>query len=535
MNYWHIQLHPNNKYWKKEKELLEKRALIGLGKSDDNDPQLLRFKNEMKKGDIVAIKNGNQLIALVKVIGDFEQTENTDELAWFKHRRAVEVLDWNNDDNFKLLQSRGTLNVCSDESAETSKTIIGWHQRVIQKRKNEKMVKLLENSKQIILQGAPGTGKTYKTAEIALQIIGKNHIDFNNRKEVMAEYKELVKKGQIAFTTFHQSMDYEEFIEGIKPEPANEGKTLSYEIKPGLFKNLCDTAKDTHSYLNILNEKLEELKEECSEDVITLTTERKKKFLIKYNGGSIFKFQPQESGNIDEDPWYPVNIDNIKKYYQYKDKSVYNLSYVRGVLKYLYSKGFPEYMPEDKFSDKKNYVLIIDEINRGNISKIFGELITLLEKDKRLGEENEVLAKLAYSGEDFGIPSNLYIIGTMNTADRSTGHIDYAIRRRFAFITLQADRKAIEKFYDINSIDTSIKDSATALFDNVKKIVEDNISQDFSADDLMIGHSYFMAKDRDSLELKLEYEIKPLLREYIKDGILFISKGDEKLIEDLTV
>ena len=158
-----------------------------------------------------------------------------------------------------------------------------------------------------------------------------------------------------------------------------------------------------------------------------------------------------------------------------------------------------------------------------NISKIFGELITLLEADKRLGSQNEIKVRLTYSPEEeFGVPSNLYIIGTMNTADRSLGYIDYAVRRRFAFVTLKSERNVIENY---NTNDET-KKSALNLFDKIITIVKESIASDFSADDMMVGHSYFLAKDNEELQLKLDFEIIPLLKEYVKDGILSLSSDE---------
>ena len=170
----------------------------------------------------------------------------------------------------------------------------------------------------------------------------------------------------------------------------------------------------------------------------------------------------------------------------------------------------------------KPYLLIIDEINRGNISKIFGELITLLEADKRIGEENELTVTLPYSQETFGVPNNLYIIGTMNTADRSVGYIDYAIRRRFAFITLKADRNVIENYYT----DENLKQKALTYFDQADALMK--VSSEYEKDDLMIGHSYFLAKNEEELQNKMVYEVRPLLMEYFNDGLLAFRKDDEE-------
>jgi 5-methylcytosine-specific restriction protein B len=159
--------------------------------------------------------------------------------------------------------------------------------------------------------------------------------------------------------------------------------------------------------------------------------------------------------------------------------------------------------------------------------------------DKGLGENNEIRVKLPYSPDDdpFGVPSNLYIIGTMNTADRSVGHIDYAIRRRFSFITLKSNLSAIETYYDDLNLDVGLKNKAIALFEQVHNIME-SIAPDFNKSDLMIGHSYFMAKSEDDLRLKVDFEIKPLLREYVKDGILLMHanvEGDIESIEEISI
>ena len=426
MNFWHMQLHPDEPDWGKERELLEKTSLIGLGDWEKGESQIENFKNRMSIGDIVAIKIGSQLIALTQVDGGWLLEKKTNEsLDWFPYRRKVKVLGWNSTERI-LPQPRGTLSICSDLSNPTSQTIINWYNMINSEIEIKKYLTLLKSKKQIILQGAPGTGKTYISAEIALKLIDEENIkgvDFSDRTSVMNAYNRAVTDGQIVFTTFHQSVDYEEFIEGIKPNIEGEG--ISYELQSGLFKELCENA---------------------------------------------------------------VEKDSL-------------------------------------------YVLIIDEINRGNISKIFGELITLLESDKRIGATNEIKARLPYSQNSFGVPQNLFIIGTMNTADRSLGYIDYAVRRRFSFVTLQSDKKILENFY--SSIE--LREKAIKLFENVKNIISENISLDFAAEDLMIGHSYFMAKDEAELTLKLDYDIKPLLKEYIKDGILNISKENESIIDVLSV
>ena len=387
-------------------------------------------------------------------------------------------------------------------------------------------VDLLKANKNLILTGAPGTGKTYKTAEIALSILKKD--TSKPRGDLMEDYRQAIEDGYIAFTTFHQSLDYEEFVEGLKPNCENDNMT--YEVKAGIFKEICERARKIEfiesggvdNFDEAWSKFIEEVqaKEETEptyKDAKTITG--KDMELVSYIDGSgvlIVKFG--ENGEIYRNGRFLNKEQCYNVYRGLKGTPKGGLdNYRKAIVEHLKDKfDLKDYFESQIKTDKKtqSFVLIIDEINRGNVSKIFGELITLLEKDKRLGEENAIEVILAYSQKRFGVPSNLYIIGTMNTADRSIGHIDYAIRRRFAFHTIQAD---------INVI-TTIPEAKT-LFDNIKSFITTNINDDLDADDLMIGHSYFICKNKDELKMRLKYEIIPLIKEYYKDGI----------IKDLTV
>ena len=184
---------------------------------------------------------------------------------------------------------------------------------------------------------------------------------------------------------------------------------------------------------------------------------------------------------------------------------------------------------EYKVTEDKPVVLIIDEINRGNVSKIFGELITLLEADKRDHGDHKINVMLPYTQVPFSVPSNLYIIGTMNTTDRSTGSIDYALRRRFAFVTIKSDVGVVAQHYDKIGNQT-LKKTATDLFNDIESFIDNqqHLGGDMNVNDLMVGHSYFMADDEEGLRNKVEYEIIPLINEYINDGILNVSAEEKK-------
>jgi len=386
-----------------------------------------------------------------------------------------------------------------------------------------KHMELLKQNRNIILTGAPGTGKTYKTAEFAV-FICDGYIP-ENRSDLMKRYKVLMDaEKQISFTTFHQSLDYEEFIEGLKPDidEATEQGTGNYSVKSGIFKEICNRAKEKSS-MTALDEAIEKLKIECSDKIIKVKNKTGFEFSVTYRDGKTFRVRSDKSES-EEGKDTPANIEMIKKLYKGNRQRIYNETYVWGILNYLKTTYKIDEYKEDK-SDK-NYVLIIDEINRGNISKIFGELITLLENDKRLGRENETTAVLPYSQKSFGVPSNLFIVGTMNTADRSIGHIDYAIRRRFAFIPIVASRDVIADHSHYENEET--KQATLVLFDTVKDFIKENINSDLEADDLMIGHSYFLCATKLELKQRLEYEIIPLIGEYEKDGIIMFGKKELK-------
>ena len=389
-----------------------------------------------------------------------------------------------------------------------------FYNNLISMQNMEQIKTILQSKKQLILQGAPGTGKTYATAEIALRMIGKDIP--SDRTELMKMYQEAVKEGQIAFTTFHQSMDYEEFMEGLKP--IVEGEKLLYGVKNGIFKEICEKARFVNftSFEEAYQKMLQEISSQ-DDEMLLLKTATGKEFGVKINTNQNLTLY---TGNLEKSMG-TLTQSNIILSFDDKVKFSGWESYFKSIGNYLKDKF--NFDPNAK-NEFKSYVLIIDEINRGNISKIFGELITLLEADKRIGETNEIEVNLPYSQTKFGVPSNVYIIGTMNTTDRSLGYIDYAVRRRFAFHTLKADKSIIKN------------ETAKVLFETIEKLIKDNLNTiDFNIDDIMIGHSYFLCTSDEDLNLKLEYEIKPLLREYVKDGILNMSDDILNLINNLTI
>lgn len=409
-----------------------------------------------------------------------------------------------------------------------------------------KEITLLKQKKQIILQGAPGTGKTYKTAELAVALCDDVDTTSMDRKDIIERYHELYDEGRIGFVTFHQSTDYEEFVEGIKPSPSN--RNISYKICDGIFKRIVkrsfryfseyDAITSATSVDNGFNESYDNLLKQIKKNGEISLADNKNTypyFIESINGeDSIHVRIPSKKIHIQKTHlqalWNNgVTLENIDdKMAQYNiQPHTYDQTYYKPILYQMLRITQPIKNTTNKelhepIANNRPYLLIIDEINRGNISKIFGELITLLEADKRIGEENELTVTLPYSQETFGVPSNLYIIGTMNTADRSVGYIDYAIRRRFAFITLKADRNVIENYYT----DNDLKQKALAYFDQADALMK--VSSEYEKDDLMIGHSYFLAKSEEELQNKMVFEVRPLLLEYFNDGLLAFRKDDEE-------
>lgn len=342
-----------------------------------------------------------------------------------------------------------------------------------------------------ILFGAPGTGKTYNTKRIAVEII--NGKKSRSREEINSEYENLVNAKQIVFTTFHQSLSYEDFIEGIKPETTNGNVT--YEVKEGIFKGLCQNAnpKNTVSFENAYKKLQQKLAEN---EIIELKTPTDKSFSIALNKNgnlSLFTGSKREKQGV---------LTKEKLLQQLNGKEVFIgwEGYFKGVVNHLKSEF--NFNPETT-ENTKNYVLIIDEINRGNVSAIFGELITLLEEDKRKGNKEQTEVILPYSNDKFSVPNNVYIIGTMNTADRSVEALDTALRRRFSFVEMQPSPEVL---LDSEYQDVDLKQ----LLESMNQRIEVLIDKDHQ-----IGHSYFIGiKNLDDLKLVFKDKIIPLLEEY---------------------
>lgn len=370
-----------------------------------------------------------------------------------------------------------------------------------------------------ILFGPPGTGKTYTTINKAVAIASPT-FDFTtkNRVEIKTEYKRLFEIGRIAFISFHQSLSYEDFIEGIKPKTLDE--KVVYEIEDGLFKSFCNKARFINGNFEEIIEKFKtDISEADGKKPLTISAQTTS-FDIIYRGTNVFYVQPHNS--TKQNPWYPINIDNILKAFETDSfTNIYNPTYAREVLTYL-KKSYGLVKGNSlKNTVKENYVLIIDEINRGNVSQIFGELITLIEPDKREGCAEELQVQLPYSKQLFSVPDNVFIVGTMNTADRSVEALDTALRRRFSFEFMPPNSSVFIK--DGNEVKVggyTLRQILDTINERIRYLLDE---------DHQIGHSYFYdVSDENGLNRVFKNKIIPLLKEFFYNdhGKLRLILGD---------
>ena len=517
----------------------------------------------------------------VKSYGEEIQQIMLNEIKGFKNKPlnlAVQTLFWCMKDYMKEELKNKMTTETNNSSKET------WYDDV---------VRIWERRKNIVLYGAPGTGKTYDVPELAVRLCDPAFMATDpSREEIVSRYNQLKTEKRIAFTTFHQSLDYEDWIEGLRPV-VNENSQVTYEIESGIFKKLCEEAerpvvKDKQVGIadNAVVWKVSlqgtgdnDVRRECMENnhirigwdgygpVISDETDwsvyngEGKQILDAYINKmkigdivmSCYSSQTIDAIGVvvgdyefeDKFPnykrvrrvnWLVKNInENIVEMNDGKTMTLGTVYRLNSITLDNVKSILEKYNTSSKMEENdKAYVMVIDELNRGNVSKVFGELITLLEADKRKGRINAESVVLPYSKKAFHIPNNVYLIATMNTADRSLGSLDYAIRRRFAFIA--------EKPFglDVEGFDEELFEKVSSLF--VKNFDEykesgwdltmklepaDTLSDEYKPEDVWIGHSYFLMQDEeDNTSNRLLYEIIPLLEEYVRDGVLTAEAQD---------
>lgn len=434
----------------------------------------------------------------------------------------------------------------------------------------------------LILYGPPGTGKTYNSVIYAVAICEGKELDEVKKEpysDVLNRYRDLKEDGRIAFTTFHQSYGYEEFIEGIKPKLNSESETLGYTIEDGIFKDFCKRARNVKvqgaGNLQMKEQPriwgmllggtgMTQLKQQCfANDEIRLgftevnddyveddftgdtnaswqakhmvydfknTIEIGDIVVIEKDNKSIDAIgvvtgDYQFNSSYDRYPrsrsvkWLVKNIDQDMVQYLPKGRkqlsrfSLFAFDYIgMDVISQILNENTIEPVMEVD-QETKPYVFIIDEVNRGNISKIFGELITLIEETKRAGAPEAMEATLPYSGEPFSVPNNVYLLGTMNTADRSIALMDTALRRRFEFVEMMPNSEVLESL-GVGTIAVGDDELHVAkMLDVINERIEYLFDREHT-----IGHAFFtkLANDPsiDTLASIFEKNVIPLLQEY---------------------
>jgi 5-methylcytosine-specific restriction protein B len=426
--------------------------------------------------------------------------------------------------------------------------------------------------KNIILYGPPGTGKTYHTVQRALELIlGPETVAKMSRDTQAKQFRELQRLGRIEFVTFHQNYGYEEFVEGLRPvlsEATDQG--VLYEIHDGVFKRIALRAAaaglpapdaTATSFETLWRKFIEKLREDgqrivksssgidlilelsakdnvkayrCDLNKAGEVVEQSGTGMLASKSGSKLIWENREK--LGPEPDKVTSVKTTALFSQSRGgggghhftvlwpvyKALWDLNREIGSTsesaadaearaQEIIDKPTPGTAEFNFTSLTTQHVLVIDEINRGNISKILGELITLLEPEKRLGQPEELKLPLAYTPEHrFAVPPNLHIIGTMNTADRSIALMDVALRRRFTFEELMPDAEVIRTVVGKASGNLVLADFLTTLFQVMNSRIRFLYDRDHQ-----IGHAYFLrVRNLEDLRLLLVDKLVPLLQEY---------------------
>ncbi len=466
-----------------------------------------------------------------KIEDSSEQFDGKKPEAWYTHRQNLDVFN----ELKSLVYDAIEVELKRSTKSGYRKNNVEEFENLIFNGHSTKMNNSTSPLNQI-LYGPPGTGKTYSTIDMVVDILEPNN-SFN-REEKKAKYDQLINDNRAFFTTFHQSMSYEEFIEGIKPHTVND--QIRYEVTNGILKDIVEQCFEDIKALKAMSasgttvlsfkEKFHEFSKAIQLGKIVLKTR---------SGIPVQLSKTSNAGNLqlnsgEDTRDYVISMKRLEKLVAAfpNPKVIKNIheeirSVIGGSNSSLYFSALDAFVSFDKkltdtvqedgkemslseivltaeeIASLPPYFLIIDEINRGNVSAIFGELITLIEDDKRFGRNNQLFVTLPYSREEFILPPNLYIIGTMNTADRSVEALDTALRRRFSFVEMLPNPSKLEG-KTIDGVDLR------KLLETMNERIEVLVDRDHT-----IGHAFLInIQSIDELRNAFTNKIIPLLQEY---------------------
>lgn len=542
----------NINYWL-ERSKKENKVFVGY---DSDKKHGYTFEETVQIGDYILIAHGSGDNRKLYLAGKVDSPRLFEEQDSIFYRNIVYVItedelissniSLNSNNAWGESSNPGTIYELKSTNAYDLQVIKRLQSLIENKQKEMKMrnlADLLKSKKQIILQGPPGTGKTYTAKVIAEKLIF-GEVSSNS----LMQKERLEDSNQFKLIQFHPSYSYEDFVRGIAAK--TNGTQIEYKTENKVFAEFALRAfksfNDSKKAASVLS-KEQWLMSELSlfREIIQVAIDEDGKYPIndtvsifevdddafRYSGKNwevANRHRMKFSDVILEQLHNAANRQEIKTIPgisgRAKEHSSYDFKLLEKFRAFLATR--PAFVDQNIQVSLQNFVLIIDEINRANLPSVLGELIYALEYR---GEAVDSMYELD-GDRKLILPPNLFIIGTMNTADRSVGHIDYAIRRRFAFIDIEPSSDIIK---EIVPEENGLRDKASKLYDDVASFfTSEKLASDFRAKEIQLGHSYFLAKTKEELALKLDFEIKPLLKEYIKDGIL-LSKKNEKG-EDLT-
>lgn len=518
---------------------------------------LMQIKSDDK---IVALQGLDTILGIGTVTGQYAFRDG-------EYAHTVPV-DWHSTKEIVLskpfLNTPGTIfPIKNPENNEELFSILTANQDV--PSSNSELIDTLKTKKQIILYGPPGTGKTHNAKKMAIELLSSNKVDGDNIDEL---FNKLQEEKKVKIIQFHPNYSYEDFIQGIKPTVDDKGN-ISYEVQDGIFKKFCelpfsDRTNDSYRAMVESYEKIEKPFRSSEIDyrfnapgINRVTREKFEEGIkkIKSNNQSCEIFKSLDNfenfffliANMTSNYW-----DDPERHYGFSQgipgsnqlPAALEGEKKAACLYYNSERGefFGCAVLNELQTVEKYRVLIIDEINRGNLSKIFGELIYLLEyRNESMSLQYSEFSKDAK--QPFRIPSGLLIIGTMNTADRSIALFDTAMRRRFRFIPLYPDYSLILSKIGYSKNIEDIKESFEGRFDHdklvllsilaIKAINQRIVKQIRMGNEKQIGHTFLLKlleKENDKEFVDIwKYELIPLIEEFYSGDL---SKNLETILSD---